>query len=969
MNPRPLFSIITTTYNRVYSGYLAENILSVQSQLHPKRFTYEHIIIDDGSTDNTRQFVKTYIVKDSRIKYIHQKNSGPAKAIKNAIGHARGEFIIILDDDDLLTTDSLSLRAKEIAQNPGIGFLYGRADWIDDYGLPTKALFSSKDGENLYERLLITNCINNGTTTCKTTIMQEIDWPGWLDRSQDYFLWLEMLRPDRGVTHAYIDEVLALYRDHGSSFSAQVDDDAKKNQRRLRNRKIRELHGKQLAFLAGEAHWWVEEAHAANDHRLTQLRDRDARIDELQAALNSFAHSRVVRAVVKLRNVTRGRIFDPLLRLTGKAKVNRIRQPISRPAYFMGEASSDSWPNERPLVSIVTPFYNRADTMPETIRSVLGQTFQDFEYIIVDDGSTDLESRHYLKRIKHEKIRVVSQDNQGVASARNTGIAQARGKYIMCLDSDDLIEITYLEKSVLALEANPKTSIVTFNMQMFGKQNDAFEYDELDPRSLIHDNPLITSAMYRKQVWVDNGGYKSDIGYEDWEFWVSAAEHGHFFMRIPEKLFLYRTAEVSRYIGDLLGHSLHSATIKALHPDFKKLVNQKFRHSAPPAAVKSSQVFNNMQRAHHNPQNNKKRVLIAIPWMTFGGAETLITNYCKRVVDAVDLTFLTSIKAPHEWEYKFQELSKKIYHMPNILPSESYNLDFISYLINQNDIEILHIVHSGYVFDMLKELKQRHPTLVVIVTVFNDRAPYFQQSVNRVQYIDTFTSDNSHVIHEYKKLLPGKTDLRLIPNGVDAQKTFNPLSYDRLVMRSQLGVEDGEVAFVFIGRLSEEKNPDVFVDFAKRMIDTTDTTRFYIIGDGLERHNIENTVSAINSDRLSYLGYKSDVSPYLAACDVFVLPSSIEGFPLSILEAMAMEVIPLASRVGGVPDVITDGIDGFLVAPGSVKELEKAAKKIVNNEVLLKEMKDKARKTVLRKYSTEQLGENYRTLYGIEGKK
>src|SRR3546814_7916773 len=96
--------------------------------------------------------------------------------------------------------------------------------------------------------------------------------------------------------------------------------------------------------------------------------------------------------------------------------------------------------------------------MPENIRSVLGQTFQNFEYIVVDDGSPDTNAQEYLKKVQHPKITVLHQENQGVAAARNMGIVHAKGKYILCLDSDDLIEPTYIEMAVLMLEANPMIS-------------------------------------------------------------------------------------------------------------------------------------------------------------------------------------------------------------------------------------------------------------------------------------------------------------------------------------------------------------------------------------------------------------------------------------------------------------------------------------------------------------------------------
>ena len=96
---KPYFSIISTTYNRTESGYLLRCIKSIQNQKGDH--SYEHIIIDDGSTDKTAEIVAKEAKVDERIVYIHQENSGPATGVKKGIKKAKGQYIIILDDDDI----------------------------------------------------------------------------------------------------------------------------------------------------------------------------------------------------------------------------------------------------------------------------------------------------------------------------------------------------------------------------------------------------------------------------------------------------------------------------------------------------------------------------------------------------------------------------------------------------------------------------------------------------------------------------------------------------------------------------------------------------------------------------------------------------------------------------------------------------------------------------------------------------
>ena len=111
-----------------------------------------------------------------------------------------------------------------------------------------------------------------------------------------------------------------------------------------------------------------------------------------------------------------------------------------------------------PKASIVVPAYNVAETLPETLTSLLAQSAQDFEIVVVDDGSTDATAE-IVQRLSDPRIRLVSQDNRGLAGARNTGIAAARGAYIGLCDGDDLWRPGKLAAHIAHLDARPEVGI------------------------------------------------------------------------------------------------------------------------------------------------------------------------------------------------------------------------------------------------------------------------------------------------------------------------------------------------------------------------------------------------------------------------------------------------------------------------------------------------------------------------------
>jgi glycosyltransferase involved in cell wall biosynthesis len=201
-----------------------------------------------------------------------------------------------------------------------------------------------------------------------------------------------------------------------------------------------------------------------------------------------------------------------------------------------------------PKVTVVIPCYNHGEFLDETVDSVLAQTFDDFEIIIVNDGSTDPGTVALLNRYLRPRTTVLHTLNGGVSSARNTGISRARGEYILPLDADDRIAPTYLEKAAAILDARPEVGIVYCDEEMFGEREGKWDHPEYDPVAELFDNLIHPAALFRKSDWERVGGYSPSFvyGWEDWDFWVSMTELNKQVSKIPEILYYYRVRSTSR---------------------------------------------------------------------------------------------------------------------------------------------------------------------------------------------------------------------------------------------------------------------------------------------------------------------------------------------------------------------------------------------------------------------------------------
>ncbi len=193
-------------------------------------------------------------------------------------------------------------------------------------------------------------------------------------------------------------------------------------------------------------------------------------------------------------------------------------------------------------VSVIIPCYNHGRYICESVESVLASTFEDYEIIIVNDGSTDIETNNILANFQAPKTRVLTILNQGPAVARNVGIQEASGDYILPLDADDKIAPTYLEKAVAILEAHSDIGIVYCLAELFGVETGLWLIEPFSLPYFVNKNGIFCTALFRKKDWEFVGGYKSEMdeGLEDYEFWISLIEKGRGVYQIPEVLFYYR---------------------------------------------------------------------------------------------------------------------------------------------------------------------------------------------------------------------------------------------------------------------------------------------------------------------------------------------------------------------------------------------------------------------------------------------
>jgi glycosyltransferase involved in cell wall biosynthesis len=203
-------------------------------------------------------------------------------------------------------------------------------------------------------------------------------------------------------------------------------------------------------------------------------------------------------------------------------------------------------------VTVVIPCFNHGEFLPEAVQSVIALQRKDVEVIVVDDGSTDERTRKEMDALCATGINVIRQDNKGLGAARNACIQASRGEYLFPLDADDRLRPGWVDRGIGILDSDPQVGVVYGDAQCFGTRTDLWRVGPFAAERLLHWNYIHASALFRRSVWEQNKGYDSTMpvqGFEDWDFWLGALEHGWRFAYMGEVLFDYRTAEHSMLTG------------------------------------------------------------------------------------------------------------------------------------------------------------------------------------------------------------------------------------------------------------------------------------------------------------------------------------------------------------------------------------------------------------------------------------
>jgi len=621
------------------------------------------------------------------------------------------------------------------------------------------------------------------------------------------------------------------------------------------------------------------------------------------------------------------------------------------------------------LVSVVIPCFNYGKYLEEAVQSVLSQTIVSCEAIIVDDGSTDTQTHAVLAQIeKLARVRILRQQNQGLPSARNAGILLAQGEYICCLDADDTLEPTYLELAIAVLEADHSVGFAYSWVRLFGDEASIWKTRDFDIDDALIDNHTSVSAVFRRDDWLATGGYRAGMrhGYEDWEFWLRLASLGRRGRVMRTPLFNHRRHGLTMTHA---AHALRHSIKETFHESNPLLFDGTHlcRHLRTLGSVEPKQApFSVFERdGVLTLPNEKPHLLVLAPWLAMGGAECLLLDVLDALQADWRITIVTTLPDQQETWTKFRAITSDIVALFGAFDKEQWP-EVLDHIVRTRCTRVVLSHGSAFAYEALPALKDRHPQLRTVDILHNDLpGGHIRGALGAGDAIDRHVAVSDRIARSLQRHGIEAGRIKTIANGVNAANVFSPDLVTRTAARHHFGLPLKGLIIAWVGRLAEEKRPLEFVKIVNALKSTVELQAI-IVGDGHLRSALEADIAAQGVGdlikRVSHID-REEIAKVYAAADFLVLTSSVEGMPLTVLEAMATGCPVAATDVGNLHALVESRVNGFLVPPDRPLDIAGLLEPFADPAFDFSTLRNAARRSIIEKgFDLASMQEDYRAL-------
>ena len=354
----------------------------------------------------------------------------------------------------------------------------------------------------------------------------------------------------------------------------------------------------------------------------------------------------------------------------------------------------------------------------------------------------------------------------------------------------------------------------------------------------------------------------------------------------------------------------------------------------------------------------EKNVLFIVRTMGLGGTENVVLQLCEILSGKVNKIVVCSSGGVHE--KKLQEMGIKHYLIPDIASKKPMDMlkscRSIKNVIDKERITIVHSHHRMAAFCAELVAPKSAVKVANAHNTFTDKKKMTQLAYRNTEVVAVGEMVKKNLTEYFE--IP-KEQVCVIHNAV---KPFD----GKIVPIEMLYKEHskGSVLIGNIGRLSEQKGMTYFIEAAEITTRMHPEARFIIVGDGEEREKLQAQVKTKGlQNKILFLGYRNDIQNVMSQLDFVVLSSLWEGLPLTPIEAYSVGKTVIGTAVDGTPEIIRDGVDGYLVEPRNPMQLAEKMNELIENSEMRKELELQAKERYQTEFSSDKLMQRYIEFY------
>ena len=574
----------------------------------------------------------------------------------------------------------------------------------------------------------------------------------------------------------------------------------------------------------------------------------------------------------------------------------------------------------KPVISIITAYYNCKKYIMQTANSILNQTFPYWEWIIVNDGSNEEGTKEILSELEKmdSRIHIYNQKNAGRLEARDNAVKKAKCDLIFVLDSDDMIDKTFLECAYFTMKTNPDATWAYADTVTFDGQNFLWK-KVFDCEQEKKENILPVCALIKKEALLEVGGYGAvdkDV-HEDWHLWLRLIEKGYYPVRMNFYGFWYRQKKEGGTMASIKGNAEKQ---KHAEEEIKKQA-KKIRENVTALQYPMTTNFNYNSYPYtfdwdRKPvvDRKKKNLLFIFPWFKLGGADKFNYDLLSHIdTKKYNITIITTEPCDYVWRQRFEKFAT-VFDLTSFLHRRDWPA-FVHYIMQTRKIDLVFESHSYFGYYVIPWLKSYFKEVPFVDYIHAENWSWRNGEYPRDSTAIASLLDKTYTCTKYLKTEMAERMGRTTDNVMPVYIGVDEEEFDE----SKVNIEDDEELakaydkykdkkiILYCCRISIEKRPLLAVKILKKVLEKDENVVLFVVGDGDKLKSMQKLASKLELDEnIVFFGSKNNVKPFYKACNVELICSLSEGLTLTTYEAMSMKKPVVSANVGGQKELIDE---------------------------------------------------------------